>query len=181
MNWIIAITNTDPGSAVVERVSGTKTQVKKYIFNMAREDWSDDPDDYETKGEFKKAMQATYAEYGIDSIDKIEEDPDDGKLSLTVFYGEDGEHSDYIAIPEPDTVKPLGKPQSSTFFIVVDNSKCGKGDAYDSKYQQVLERFDSLEAAVKWANKNTAGKRDIEIEEWDGENFVASFNKKGKI
>ncbi len=78
-----------------------------------------------------------------------------------------------------NAMKFLEDHSEEYMYLVVDNSKCGKGEAYDSERQEVLKTFISLKEAYAFA-KTQPKKTAIEIEQWDGtgNTFIQSFTIK---
>ena len=71
---------------------------------------------------------------------------------------------------------------SNVRYLVMDNSKAGRGDSFSSERQICVSSFDSVKDAVDWVKGNAAGKRNLEIEAWDGKAgaYITSYKTNGK-
>lgn len=71
---------------------------------------------------------------------------------------------------------------SNVRYLVMDNSKAGRGELFSSKRQICISSFDSVKDAVAWVKGNAAGKRNLEIEAWDGKAgaYITSYKTNGR-
>lgn len=86
-NWLIGICFSDGEGIYLNRVSGTKEQVKKYLMEKYNEHKDDDSDKFD---------------FGTEAEDNIEEG-EDGSLYLYASY--EDFHIDYNAVPEMEPIE----------------------------------------------------------------------------
>ena len=92
---------------------------------------------------------------------------------------------DFISIAKAssfkDALEKINK-LSNVRFLVMDNSRSGRGDAFSSERQISISSFDSVKDAVDWVKGNATGKRNLEIEAWDGKAgaYITSYKTNGK-
>lgn len=92
--WMIGICSSGSAGVVLYRVFGTKTEVKKHLVRLVKEDRNNDLDDWS---------------FGDMSAEEVAEDPITGALIASAIYSD--YHIDYSAKPEgaPEPLDPLGR------------------------------------------------------------------------
>lgn len=92
-NWMIGIGNSDADGVFMERVFGTKAQVRQYLAGCVRRDKAEDEEGFD---------------YGSTSPKDVQEQSD-GTLQAYAVFGNC--HIDYTAKPEP-VPKDLAHPDA---------------------------------------------------------------------